>query len=77
MPKVNAKRILRIMRFERLTLERNTARRPGRTHDGAVWRYARISGGVGLWYPQVSILLRMKRSPSNPSRRAMLAMPMT
>ena len=35
-PKVNAKRVLRIMQVERLTLERHTARRPGRTHDGAV-----------------------------------------
>ncbi len=35
-PKVNAKRVLRIMQIERLTLERHTARRPGRTYDGAV-----------------------------------------
>ena len=35
-PKVNAKRVLRIMQVERLTLERITARRPGRTHEGAV-----------------------------------------
>lgn len=33
---VNAKRVLRIMQNERLTLERHTARRPGRTHDGVV-----------------------------------------
>lgn len=35
-PEVNAKRVLRIMQVERLTLERHTARRPGRTHDGVV-----------------------------------------
>lgn len=35
-PAVNAKRVLRIMQVERLTLERHTARRPGRTHDGGV-----------------------------------------
>ena len=33
---VNAKRVLRIMQNNRLTLERHTARRPGRTHDGVV-----------------------------------------
>ena len=35
-PTVNAKRVLRIMQHHRLTLERHTARRPGRTHDGVV-----------------------------------------
>lgn len=35
-PAVNAKRVLRIMQVERMTLERHTARRPGRTHDGVV-----------------------------------------
>ena len=35
-PKVNAKRVPRIMQIKRLTLERLTARHPGRTHDGAV-----------------------------------------
>ena len=35
-PRVNAKRVLRIMQVNGLTLERHTARRPGRTHDGVV-----------------------------------------
>jgi putative transposase len=35
-PAVNAKRVLRIMQHHGLTLERRTARRPGRTHDGVV-----------------------------------------
>jgi transposase InsO family protein len=35
-PRINAKRVLRIMRVNGLTLERHTARRPGRTHDGVV-----------------------------------------
>ena len=35
-PAINAKRVLRIMRRNGLTLERHTARRPGRTHDGVV-----------------------------------------
>jgi putative transposase len=35
-PTVNAKRVLRIMQTQRLTLERHTARRPGRTHDGVI-----------------------------------------
>lgn len=35
-PTVNAKRVLRIMQHHSLTLERHTARRPGRTHDGVV-----------------------------------------
>lgn len=35
-PTVNARRVLRIMRHHRLTLERHTARRPGRAHDGIV-----------------------------------------
>lgn len=35
-PPVNAKRVLRIMQNHGLTLERHTARRPGRTHDGVV-----------------------------------------
>ncbi|HDZ74585.1 MAG TPA: IS3 family transposase, partial [Aurantimonas coralicida] len=35
-PAINAKRVLRIMRRNGLTLERSTARRPGRTHDGVV-----------------------------------------
>ena len=35
-PRVNAKRVLRIMRLHSLTLEKHTARRPGRTHDGVV-----------------------------------------
>jgi hypothetical protein len=35
-PKVNMKRVLRIMQKNGLTLERHTARRPGRTHDGVV-----------------------------------------
>jgi transposase InsO family protein len=35
-PSVNAKRVLRIMQVNGLTLERHTARRPGRTHDGVV-----------------------------------------
>jgi putative transposase len=33
---VNAKRVLRIMQTQRLTLERHTGRRPGRTHDGVI-----------------------------------------
>ena len=33
---VNAKRVLRIMQHHGLTLERHTARRPGRIHDGVV-----------------------------------------
>ncbi len=33
---VNAKRVLRIMQHHGLTLERHTASRPGRTHDGIV-----------------------------------------
>ena len=32
----NAKRVLRIMQAQRLTLQRHTGRRPGRTHDGVV-----------------------------------------
>lgn len=35
-PAVNAKRVLRIMQHHGLTLERHTARRSGRTHDGVV-----------------------------------------
>ena len=35
-PTVNAKRVLRIMRVNGLTLAPHTALRPGRTHDGAV-----------------------------------------
>jgi transposase InsO family protein len=35
-PKLNTKRVLRILQANRLTLERHTARRPGRTHDGVV-----------------------------------------
>ncbi|MDE2365289.1 MAG: IS3 family transposase [Hyphomicrobiales bacterium] len=35
-PEVNKKRVLRIMQVQRLTLERHTARRPGRAHEGAV-----------------------------------------
>src|SRR3954447_15374296 len=35
-PTVNMKRVLRIMRNHGLTLERHTARRPDRTHDGIV-----------------------------------------
>jgi putative transposase len=35
-PKINAKRVLRIMQVNKLTLERHTGRRPGRTHDGVV-----------------------------------------
>jgi putative transposase len=36
LPVVNAKRVLRGMRQHHLTLQRHTARRPGRTHDGVV-----------------------------------------
>ena len=35
-PNINAKRVLRIMQANQLTLERHTGRRPGRTHDGIV-----------------------------------------
>jgi putative transposase len=35
-PNINAKRVLRIMQTNGLTLERHTGRRPGRTHDGIV-----------------------------------------
>ena len=35
-PPVNGKRVLRIMQVNKLTLERHTGRRPGRTHDGVV-----------------------------------------
>ena len=35
-PNINAKRVLRIMQANQLTLERYTGRRPGRTHDGIV-----------------------------------------
>jgi putative transposase len=35
-PNINAKRVLRIMQANELTLERHTGRRPGRTHDGIV-----------------------------------------
>jgi len=35
-PAINAKRVLRIMQANHLTLERHTGRRPGRTHDGVV-----------------------------------------
>jgi putative transposase len=35
-PVVNAKRVLRILRANSLTLQAHTARRPGRTHDGVV-----------------------------------------
>src|ERR1700760_2907823 len=35
-PTINAKRVLRIMQANKLTLERHTGRRPGRTHDGVV-----------------------------------------
>src|SRR5262249_20354489 len=35
-PAINAKRVLRIMEVNKLTLERHTGRRPGRTHDGVV-----------------------------------------
>jgi putative transposase len=33
---INAKRVLRIMQVNKLTLQRHTGRRPGRTHDGVV-----------------------------------------
>lgn len=35
-PRVNGKRVLRILQLNGLTLERHTARRPGRTHEGVV-----------------------------------------
>jgi putative transposase len=35
-PPVNGKRVLRIMQANKLTLERHTGRRPGRTPDGVV-----------------------------------------
>jgi len=35
-PPVNGKRVLRVLRTAGLTLQAHTARRPGRTHDGAV-----------------------------------------
>lgn len=35
-PPVNGKRVLRVLRAAGLTLQAHTARRPGRTHDGAV-----------------------------------------
>ena len=35
-PPVNGKRVLRIMQANKLTLERHTGRRPGRSHDGVV-----------------------------------------
>src|ERR1700729_1902382 len=35
-PLVNGKRVLRIMQANKLTLERHSGRRPGRTHDGVV-----------------------------------------
>ena len=35
-PGVNARRVLRILRVNGLTLAQHTALRPGRTHDGAV-----------------------------------------
>ena len=35
-PPVNGKCVLRIMQANKLTLERHTGRRPGRTHDGVV-----------------------------------------
>lgn len=35
-PVVNPKRVLRVMRQHHLTLQRHTAQRPGRTHDGVV-----------------------------------------
>ena len=35
-PPINGKRVLRIMQANKLTLERHTGRRPGRTHDGVV-----------------------------------------
>jgi putative transposase len=35
-PRINAKRVLRIMQVNGVTLERHTGRRPGRTHDGVV-----------------------------------------
>ncbi len=35
-PVVNGKRVLRVLRTAGLTLQAHTARRPGRTHDGAV-----------------------------------------
>ena len=35
-PNINAKRVLRIMQANQLTLERHTGRRLGRTHDGIV-----------------------------------------
>lgn len=34
LPTINAKRVLRIMQHHCLTLERHTAHRPGRSHDG-------------------------------------------
>jgi len=35
-PVVNAKRVLRVLRTNNLTLQAHTARRPGRSHDGVV-----------------------------------------
>ena len=35
-PTINGKRVLRILQVNGLTLERHTALRPGRTHDGVV-----------------------------------------
>jgi transposase InsO family protein len=34
--RINGKRVLRILQWNGLTLQRHTARRPGRTHDGVV-----------------------------------------
>ena len=45
-PTVNMKRVLRIMQNHGLTLERHTARRPDRAHDGVTSRCTRISDGA-------------------------------
>src|SRR6516225_5147421 len=57
-PAINAKRVLRIMQVNKLTLERHTGRRPGRTHDGVVvaWRASkRLSTEAGRKAAQARI----------------------
>ena len=53
-PPVNGKRVLRIMQANKLTLERHTGRRPGRTHDGVVMHCARTSAGVPITRARLS-----------------------
>jgi hypothetical protein len=57
-PTVNAKRILRIMQQNGLTLQKHTAPRPGRTHDGIVVALTPTSSGALIIWRSMPILAK-------------------